>query len=529
MTDQLIFYGHSPDVFLTAKQLVKKLDLEDSLATTHISDKEFIFYSDQLFSSKRSILIIEQDFLSLKLLRKILCLRRSAWSPALSICVVLAQATNTDHQQRLYTRYGVNLIAANDGDLEGSFWQLLHLAYDGMLALPEFAETKKFFAKAKIQLPVYIERINSLECFVSSDIDLPLEEEFILKIDKEFDVLLKEGKKITSPSVESYAQNYFSYALGTDSSWGVDTSNVVAWDTLETQFGFDYRPSSIEPRKVLLIDSRDNFASLLKTYSSSPLEIDLFHCEANTKRYKNLIAQYWDVILIGSTDGLNEDQRMDLIFEIADRCNSNEDESLIFISNTPSRPEALRKILRYDKVLASGEPLSSELFGMLLPALEKNKESGIESFHTKHSGFGAATVFLKDCIVTSISEFFITFATSELLPAKTVFHLDIGIQLSLVVAPPFRNFSKIGDKHQYGAFIFDLAESDLEILRRAVNYYMHKEVKEIDSNFLKPVIESMKEDSDDEKNQDLPSAKSVTAMHEVKVSKEDVKDYYSKF
>lgn len=526
MTDRLIFYGCSLELFQEIEAVHSQLNLKDC-TLEHGNNPPLLLLDNSFGDFERNILIFEENYLTAKLTRQLLCWRRSAVSLSLFVFVIMPNADEEfELQKKHFFRSGVNLIGSNDGDVNLTFLQMLYLVYDGCTSLPIYAETKNTFAQAKLHSLAFVERINSSSCILSTDLELSALDEYAINLD-DMEISLKRGKMIASPSLESYAQKEYFWEVANSSSWGV--GNQTEWDTIETQLKMaGNKLSSEERKKILIIEDTKNFIKLMGKSSCLAFDIDFFHCEPETGRCLELLEGEWDVILIGSTLSWDDDDRMDFILRTSDLCNQKDRAPLLFITNMTSKTEALRKLLRYDKLLVSPEPFSNELFSLLLPALEKHRPAGIESYITETPNCLCAFYIDVDCVITSLSESFITFVTHEQLLVKSILKLDIGIELTITIVPPFRDLKKVGGKTHYMGFISGLSEEELELLRRIVNHYLKRELRVIDNSLVKPIADEV-EANPISISPEASKLKEVKKVERTEILKEDSRKKHTKF
>ncbi|MBH48300.1 MAG: hypothetical protein CME71_09050 [Halobacteriovorax sp.] len=524
MKNPIYYYGKSKDAPNDFKRFLDKKGLSSDYSLEHFESEELDFFPEQLDRKKNYILIIDEDYINENILYQVLKIRQSALSPYFTIGCIIGKSEDLERKS-YWMKYGINLIAANDGDLLNFLIQLLYLASDGLIPIQRFAETRNTHAKAIIDQQVYLNSVNQFNATLSSDIDVSVTKDLIVRLQNSAPLQLKTCTKASSPASGAYSQFETTWDLPQESAWGEKSSEFLNWDTLKTQLDFNFKAKSQRPRRILIICQISTYVHYLKTKPNDSHGLQVSQVEYTEDRFEHLMTLEWDAIILGDTPSLSPDERYDFSFSIIDACKASKRDCLLFITESVSKSEAVRKVTRYEKVITSPDKLSGTSLSTVLPALSKPVETGVETYVLDHYSKYTNAFIQHSCLVTCLSEFFVIFATNAKIPAKSIFSLDIGFKLPLIIVKPIRELERIGDKTQYMGFIFGLKEEQLQTLRQAVNYYLQKEVLQIDNNFLKPVIEATKVAIIE------PAKPELTATTEQKTELTDtkkVKTYYTK-
>mgnify|MGYP003639235843 CR=1 FL=1 len=491
MKNPIYYYGKSKDAPTELQHFLDKKGLSSDYSLLHFEEESLNFFPEQLDRKKNYTLIIDEDYINEHILYQVLKIRQSTLSPYFTIGCIIGKSEDLE-KKSYWMKYGINLIASNDGDLSSFLVQLLYVASDGLVPIQRFAETRNIHAKGFINLQVYLDSINQFSAQLSSDIDVSVTKDLIIKLQNSDPLQLKTCTKAQSPSTGSYSQFETTWDLPQESAWAEKSSEFLNWDTLKTQLDFNFKSKPQRPRKILIISQLSTYITYLKTKPADTHGLQITQVEYTEDRFEHLLSLEWDAIILGDTPSLSPDERYDFSFSVIDHCKGTRQDCLLFITESVSKSEAVRKVTRYEKIITSQDKLTGASLSTILPALSKPVQTGVESYVLDRYSKYTNAFIEHPCIITCLSEFFVIFATNVKIPAKSIFSLDIGFKLPLIIVKPIRELERIGDKTQYMAFIFGLKEEQLQTLRQAINYYLQKEVLVIDSHFLKPIIEASK-------------------------------------
>tara|TARA_R110000868_G_scaffold161466_1_gene391869 strand:+ start:1633 stop:3213 length:1581 start_codon:yes stop_codon:yes gene_type:complete len=525
MKNPIYYYGKSKDAPAEFQQFLEKRGLVTDYELSHFEAEELNFFPEQLDKKKNYTLIIDEDYINEDILYQILKIRQSSLSPYFTIGCIIGKSEDLE-KKSYWMKYGINLIGVNDGDLTSFLIQLLYVASDGLVPIQRFAETRNTHAKSSVSLQVYVDTVNQFSAQLSSDIDVSITKDLAVKLQNSAPMLLKTCTKAQSPSSGSYCQFETTWDLPQESAWASGTSEFLNWDTLKTQLDFNFKSKPERPRRILIVSQLSTYINYLKTKPKSSYGVQITQVEYTEDRFEHLLSLEWDAIILGDTPSLSADERYDFNFSIIDHCKAHKLSSLIFITESVAKSEAVRKVTRYEKVITTQDKLTGESLSTVLPAISKPVETGVESYVLdKYSKYTNAFI-QHPCLITCLSEFFVIFATNAKIPAKSIFSLDIGFKLPLIVVKPIRELERIGDKTQYMGFIFGLSEERLQILRQTVNYYLQKEVKVLDEGFIKPVTEAAKAP---DLNTPKPEEIATTPAQQTELTDtKKIKTYYTK-
>lgn len=491
---KICYYGSSNDFFENLKVFISKqkdLDLELAKVSAFPSHNR---------ESVRTTIILDASLLKEddQLLTKILKIRKSRFSGKY-IFVILENSFVNDSSQLVYFRCGVNYIIVKDGDITSSLDQMFYLLVEEDYAHPKFATTKKFFAKSEISIPLYLTEINEESLSICSDV--PLEGEF----DIEYGDSLRSQVKIEQSSdrcPDAFSMYRASATFCEPDVW--DESRYSSWDTIETQLDCYENTSKYIKHKVLLIDTSETYKKNEGTIANYMKEIDVDVVSSRTLDLETLSERGDRIIIIGKLS--KEIDRVDYLFDVIQHIqNQNFDiEPLVIFPNSPSAPDALKKAVRYKKLLGFKSPLEKPILANFLGTLAAQGPMLTEVYYLGLKEKHSLSFKNYDIHITAISEFFVTFTTQTEIPLYSLVRLDIGISLNLIIVPPTKFLSKIGGKQHYMAFVFLLSEADLQLLRKSVNHFMFTEVNEIDDDFKSYFDQDLKEELDAKKlNEEL--------------------------
>lgn len=469
---KICYYGNSTE-FLGTLQIFMNKQKELGLVLEQ-ADK---FPSHDPEDKKTTVIIdtnkIKEDE---HLLNKILKIRRSKFSSSY-LFVILENSFCKDSSQLVFFRSGINYIIVKDGDITSSLNQLFYLMVEEDFPCPKFATTRKFFAKATIDAPLFVTQID--KNFINITSDIPLEDEIDLTFADKLNLNLKreEETNICPDSFNLY-KSTFSYIE--HGAW--EGTNYSSWDTVDTQVENFENTSKKIKHKILLVDTGETYKQNETLFNTFMEAIDTDVISSKQLDMTSIKDNAYRVIIIGKTAG---DDRVDLLFEIVQSIlNLNMDsEPMIIFPESSSEPEALKKVVRYKKLLCFKNELDSSTLSNFIGVLASQECMALDTYQLSLKERNSLCYHSKEVHITAISEFFVSFTTKEEFPLYSYVRLDIGIQLNLLIIPPLRFLSKIGGKQHYMAFVFLLSEEDLQLLRRSVNHYMFTEINEIDDKF----------------------------------------------
>ncbi|WP_127716257.1 hypothetical protein [Halobacteriovorax sp. HLS] len=523
---RICYYGSSTEFLETLRVFIKKqkdlglvLDQVDKFPTHNQEDRKTTIIIDTE--------IIHKDK---QLLNKILKIRKSKFSSNY-LFIVLENSFCKDSSQLVYFRSGINYIIVKDGDITSSLNQLFYLMVEEDFPCPKFATTRKFFAKATVETPLFVTQVD--RNFINIASDIPMQDEVDVDFAQGLKLSLKREEE-TNNCPDSFNLYKSTFSFIEHGAW--EGTSYSSWDTIETQVeNFENTTQKIKHR-VLLVDTSQTFKEnedLFNTFMEA-IDTDVFsskHLDMSSIRERG-----YRIIIIGKL--APQEDRVDFLFELVQSImNQNiESEPMIIFPDSKSTPEALKKVIRYKKLLCFKHELDTSTLTNFIGVLAGQECLTLDTYQLGLEEKNSVCYQSTDVHITSISEFFVTFTTKEEIPLYSYVRLDIGIQLNLLIIPPLRFLNKVGGKQHYMAFVFLLSEEDLQLLRRSVNHYMFIEINEIDDKFKSyfdkkyEVIEEapaeVKEETDQEQEQTENGTESLYEDNEEPISQIKYKKGY---
>lgn len=530
--DKVITYiGDSNEIAQKAIQFLEKYKLKQEFKVKHLTEPPTL--TSIIDYNITQVLIIEDKVVNESFLSQLLSIRKSALSQTIFVSIVIEDNNKLESHYH-YFRSGVNLFFNRDGDFELFLTQLVFQVIDDKLYIPKFAQTRNAYATTKLSSLCFLDQLNEYEFIISSDIPLHQGEEDFFTLFESKERVHASPVQEHNNSLKSFTRFSSKWEFQHPSNW--ESSELSNWDTLSTQIEFDECISNIKKKNVLFIETPEGFQKYFKELEKYQELFNFFNISENTPNLSDVLKTEFDVIIIGDTLSLNSESRMDFLYDITMSLKSDDFKTMIIVSQSPSKSNALTKACRYDKILAFEDELELSLITKILEMLKIKTNFQSNDFHVSLTSPSAVIKREIEVIVTSLSEFFITFTTPLEIPLYSILTLDIGIELPILTTPPFKYLSKIGDKQHYMGFIFGMSENQLQLMRKAINYYLNIEITEIKNDFLDPIfgIENDDQEQEDEneteedRQKEIEEAKEAVVINPERPITRYKKGYYTK-
>lgn len=298
------------------------------------------------------------------------------------------------------------------------------------------------------------------------------------------DFVIPDGTKVLFPpfgemvplniAVESYYpqptwhDSFYSLKVRIDypGPWDTPDATTLTEDTLSTWISL--AGNSTTAHKALVYSKRQEVVESILSLQDSK-DIRIAYSTEPTSLKQQLLTLSPDLLFL---DLMEEDDSSEILYMLKDTMSENTDwMPYVLVYNCKVSQEESKNILNCERILVSTSSLDARLFESIL-ALSKarfpRKAADNEHQFSLDDSNHLVDVSL-EVFVTSISEHEITFFCPAELPMYSILHMNLPVDMYLLVVPQFRPLSNSSRGTHYQTIIHGISQAEENTLRQYVN------------------------------------------------------------
>jgi hypothetical protein len=490
-SSSIIFYGRDIEFFNELTQLTTSQN-NKCLKVKQLDYQEVPL---SLLLSKSSVSIIFIDFTDpkldqLKIRGEIRQIKRSQYLKSIMFIGLFATAKECQDNKMALVE-GISFILVKGDEEKLVIEEVFSLLYSQVKLKQRFSKARNLKLPLQISSMGCIDKISTESMSIETDVswgDNGNEEKLALNIEL-FDYKGEEKYTIThyfQGACHYPLFHYYTLEYPYPEVWEVDSERFLQKDSVETWL--DHNNDRLHTSRNTIVFSKSS--SFLLNQTNCQLEnikCYVFDSVSEHESFADILAGVCPKVLFFEIDDtiFTYEVFQVLINELV----KFDDSCIVVALNTPSSSAALRKMFKYDSIIATSGLLEVPLYKDFVSRLSQSEVKGEqENFEFLTNDKMKLVLVESKVILLSLTEHEIEFSSSIYFPLYTALSIDLPVKALLTITEK----TKVNEKYQYVGVLHGIDSHQRELLRRLVNQFIFKVPKELTYEIIKSLLAHVK-------------------------------------
>lgn len=405
-------------------------------------------------------------------------------------------------ENRVLLTSGFQFFFIKGAETISLFRDSFYIAFNTVSDFPAFARAKKINKNINVGVCATLYSISEASFILETDIDLPTDSINIkLPIfpdltSVEYIIKDRSNVMVSYPMTTSYV-----IELPLAGPWTEVSTSFLQQDTLDTWKEFNSEMQAPEPAFIKLFSKNvDLVNEIFEFYDSSLMHLS-FDDGLNHQSLLDELTCRKPSLIFFECDTDADELDLNKLNDLTSLISSVLDPvPIVVCTNTPSKTQAIQKLLNFPTILCFEKPLTGKIYSLLTNSfLEKRKGPDVlKDYIFKPPALNRALDVRFEVQLTSLSEHEITFYCTVPLPMYSLLHFTLPVEFVATIVPPIYELTHRGDSNQYMAFINGVDESGLELIRKFINQVIYNPLHDYRESTISQLLKNMKSEMKNE-------------------------------
>jgi len=483
----IIYYGWDVDFFNELSSVTSSLDNKSLKVIT--LDHQEVPLSSLLSDAEPSIIFIDftdPKLNQLKIRSEIRQIKRSKYLKSIMFIGLFANSKDC-HDNKMGLVEGISFFLVKGAEEQLVIIEAFSLIYSKLKIKQHFSKARDLKLPLTISSMGCIDKISADSISIETDVswgDNGNEKKLALNIEL-FDYQGDEKYEIThyfQGACHYPLFHYYTLEYPYPGVWEEDTDRYLQKDSVETWL--DNNNEILHKSSNIIVFSK-NTSFLLDQVGCQidNIKCYVYDCVGEHENFEDIFSGVCPRVLFFDIDDsvFTYDVFQVLINELV----KLDDSCIVVALNSLSSSTALRKMFKYESIIATNNPLEVPLYKDFVSRLSLSKDSGDQADFEFSRDDKQMLVFVESqVILLSLTEHEIVFSSSMYFPLFTVLSIDLPVKALLTITEN----SQVKDKYHYVGVLHGIDSHQRELLRRLVNQFIFKVPKELTEEIVNSLL-----------------------------------------